>query len=112
MVFIAALRGPPGGPLCSEMEPSSNDVDSFKKAKNYATKRARKLCTSQTLLSSFPIIQRIPQYNLKSFSCDLISGLTIALTVIPQGIGYAPLAGLPLQVRMYFFQNISKVGGM
>ena len=30
--------------------------------------------------------------------CDVIAGLTLALTVIPQGIGYAPLAGLPLQV--------------
>ena len=108
MVFIAALRGPPGGPLCSEMEPSSNDAGaSYKKAKNYATKRARKLCTLQTLLSSLPIIQRIPQYNLKSFSCDLISGLTIALTVIPQGIGYAPLAGLPLQVPMFFLKILT-----
>ena len=31
----------------------------------------------------------------------LVLGLTTALTVIPQGIGYAPLAGLPLQYGLY-----------
>ena len=30
-----------------------------------------------------------------------LTGLTLALTVIPMGIGYAALAGLPLQVRMF-----------
>ena len=33
--------------------------------------------------------------------CDAIAGVTTALTVIPQGIGYAPLAGLPLQYGLY-----------
>ena len=32
---------------------------------------------------------------------DVIAGVTTALTVIPQGIGYAPLAGLPLQYGLY-----------
>ena len=38
-------------------------------------------------------------YDLDKLTGDCIAGLTTALTVIPQGIGYAPLAGLPLQVR-------------
>ena len=29
-------------------------------------------------------------------------GLTLALTVIPMGMGYAALAGLPLQVNVYY----------
>ena len=52
----------------------------------------------QAFLSWFPIVQWVPNYNLQSLGCDVIAGLTLALTVIPQGIGYAPLAGLPLQV--------------
>ena len=39
-------------------------------------------------------------YDLDKLTGDCIAGLTTALTVIPQGIGYAPLAGLPLQVRV------------
>lgn len=95
------LRGPPGGgPLCYQMEPSSNDA-SLKKAKNYVAKRARTMCTWQMCLSWFPFIQWAPKYSLEFLGCDIIAGITLALTVIPQGIGYAPLAGLPLQYGLY-----------
>lgn len=40
-------------------------------------------------------------YDLSMLTGDLIAGTTTALTVIPQGIGYAPLAGLPLQYGLY-----------
>ena len=45
-----------------------------------------------------PAIDWARNYSWASFTGDCIAGLTTALTVIPQGIGYAPLAGLPLQV--------------
>ena len=32
---------------------------------------------------------------------DLIAGLTVGLTVIPQGLAYAILAGLPTQYGLY-----------
>ncbi len=47
----------------------------------------------------------LAQYDTGCLVGDLVAGVTTALTVIPQGIGYAPLAGLPLQVR----QNIKKI---
>jgi hypothetical protein len=47
-----------------------------------------------------PAIDWARNYNLEKFTGDCIAGLTTALTVIPQGIGYAPLAGLPLQVSI------------
>ena len=38
-----------------------------------------------------------------------MAGLTLALTVIPMGIGYAALAGLPLQVsRIMKFKRCVK----
>jgi SulP family sulfate permease len=39
--------------------------------------------------------------SIAYFCSSLCAGLTTALTVIPQGIGYMPLAGLPLQYGLY-----------
>ncbi|KAI9161513.1 hypothetical protein LWI28_018151 [Acer negundo] len=49
----------------------------------------------------FPIFQWAPEYNLKLFRSDIISGLTIASLAIPQGISYAKLANLPPIVGLY-----------
>ena len=53
------------------------------------------------LFSRLPILSWICGYNLEMLGCDTIAGVTTALTVIPQGIGHAPLAGLPLQYGLY-----------
>ncbi|RYR14247.1 hypothetical protein Ahy_B04g070824 isoform D [Arachis hypogaea] len=49
----------------------------------------------------FPILQWLPQYSLKLFKSDIISGITIASLSIPQGISYAKLAGLPPSFGLY-----------
>jgi len=49
----------------------------------------------------FPITDWLPQYNLSFAISDLIAGLTVGLTVIPQGIAYAIVAGLPPQYGLY-----------
>ncbi|CAL0331296.1 unnamed protein product [Lupinus luteus] len=49
----------------------------------------------------FPILQWGPNYTLKLFKSDLVSGLTIASLAIPQGISYAKLANLPPIVGLY-----------
>ncbi|XP_050233699.1 probable sulfate transporter 3.3 isoform X1 [Mercurialis annua] len=49
----------------------------------------------------FPILQWGPNYNLKLFKSDIVSGLTIASLAIPQGISYAKLANLPPIVGLY-----------
>ncbi|KAG8656328.1 probable sulfate transporter 3.4 [Manihot esculenta] len=49
----------------------------------------------------FPIFQWGPQYSLRLFRSDIISGLTIASLAIPQGISYAKLANLPPIVGLY-----------
>ena len=45
--------------------------------------------------------QWLPEYNLNFAISDLIAGLTVGLTVIPQGIAYAVVAGLPPQYGLY-----------
>lgn len=58
------------------------------------------VCSVDFLKRKLPIIQWLPKYSTKSFTRDMIAGLTVGLTVIPQGLAYAALAGLDLQVRL------------
>ncbi|XP_069124023.1 sodium-independent sulfate anion transporter-like isoform X1 [Argopecten irradians] len=66
-------------------------------AKNYCTK----CCSVETLKERVPIINWLPKYDLHTLQCDLVAGLTVALTVIPQGLAYAKIARLPTQYGLY-----------
>ncbi|CAB3367199.1 Hypothetical predicted protein [Cloeon dipterum] len=58
----------------------------------------------------FPIFQWLPSYDWKlDFPCDLIAGVTVAIMHIPQGLGYALLAGVPAVTGIYMalFPNIA-----
>lgn len=46
-----------------------------------------------------PVLAWLPHYSLLWLKLDLIAGLSVGLTVIPQGLAYAEVAGLPPQVR-------------
>lgn len=41
----------------------------------------------------------LPEYNSEKAIADLIAGITVGLTVIPQALAYATLAGLNPQVK-------------
>ena len=43
----------------------------------------------------FPIYNDLLNYKKSALFSDLISGLSIAIIVIPQGLAYAMIAGLP-----------------
>ncbi|XP_055861214.1 sodium-independent sulfate anion transporter-like isoform X3 [Biomphalaria glabrata] len=57
--------------------------------------------TLQNFLNKFPIIHWLPKYRCDTFQSDLIAGLTVGLTVIPQGLAYAQVADLPAQFGLY-----------
>ena len=40
----------------------------------------------------------LPRYSLSCLRLDLIAGVTVGLTVVPQALAYAEVAGLPVQV--------------
>jgi len=40
-------------------------------------------------------------YCQKHFWCDVVAGLTVGVMVVPQGMSYAKLAGLPVQYGLY-----------
>lgn len=47
------------------------------------------------------ITEWLPEYNQEKFVCDLIAGVTVGLTVMPQALAYATLAGLEPQYGLY-----------
>ena len=42
-----------------------------------------------------PILEWLPNYKASFFKGDLIAGITVGIILIPQGIAYAIIAGLP-----------------
>lgn len=48
-----------------------------------------------------PITVWGPRYDRRDLRADLVAGLTISALLIPQGLAYALLAGLPPQVGLY-----------
>ncbi|WP_243545918.1 SulP family inorganic anion transporter [Pseudodesulfovibrio tunisiensis] len=53
------------------------------------------------LTKIFPFLGWFKGYNMASFRADAISGLTVALVLIPQSMAYAQLAGLPAYYGLY-----------
>ncbi len=49
----------------------------------------------------FPILEWLPNYDKKWFKSDLFAGLTVGIFLIPQGIAYAMIAGLPPIYGLY-----------
>ncbi len=49
----------------------------------------------------FPFIGWFKNYDFASFKVDALSGLTVALVLIPQSMAYAQLAGLPAYYGLY-----------
>ncbi|EFX83558.1 hypothetical protein DAPPUDRAFT_194797 [Daphnia pulex] len=48
-----------------------------------------------------PILQWLPKYSSNDFAADLIAGVTIGITVIPQALAYATIGGLPPEYGLY-----------
>jgi len=53
------------------------------------------------LTKIFPFIDWFKGYNMAALRADAISGLTVALVLIPQSMAYAQLAGMPAYYGLY-----------
>ncbi|XP_022063682.2 sodium-independent sulfate anion transporter [Acanthochromis polyacanthus] len=62
---------------------------------------ARGCCSYSTLKAWLPILSWLPKYKLKWLQMDVLAGLTVGLTAVPQALAYAEVAGLPVQYGLY-----------
>lgn len=53
------------------------------------------------LAKLFPILAWAPRYERQNLRSDLAAGLTVGAMLVPQGMAYALLAGLPPEVGLY-----------
>lgn len=75
--------------------------ESFVNSVLHAVKRrCRSLCTKKTVHKRLPIVKWLPRYTGQDALGDLVAGVTVGLTVIPQSLAYANVAGLPPQVNI------------
>ena len=58
------------------------------------------MCTKKFVQRRLPFTKWLPQYTFSTFGQDMLAGLTVALTLIPQSMAYADVAGLPPQVNL------------
>ncbi|MDD3723577.1 MAG: SulP family inorganic anion transporter, partial [Lutibacter sp.] len=49
----------------------------------------------------FPILDWLPSYKREFFKNDLSAGLVVGIMLMPQGIAYAMIAGLPPIYGLY-----------
>lgn len=66
-----------------------------------AKNRTKQCCQPSTLKKFLPILDWLPKYNFSFLIADLVAGLTVGLTAIPQAIAYGSVAGLPTQYGLY-----------
>lgn len=53
------------------------------------------------LIQLFPIVGWLKSYTRQEFNSDVFAGIITAILLVPQGIAYAILAGLPPQLGLY-----------
>jgi len=56
----------------------------------------------KNILKKFPILSWLPKYNTSKAISDTIAGITVGMTLIPQGLAMAAVAGLPMQVNLSY----------
>ena len=48
-----------------------------------------------------PILSWVPRYQRMWLRPDLIAGITVAALVVPKSLGYAGIAGVPIEYGLY-----------
>jgi hypothetical protein len=65
--------------------------------------------TKEFVQRRFPFTKWLPQYDFSTLVQDMLAGFTVSLTLIPQSMAYAEVAGLQPQVYILLPSNISEI---
>ncbi|XP_020291039.1 sodium-independent sulfate anion transporter-like [Pseudomyrmex gracilis] len=84
-----------------EVPQNSDKSVRWTSGRKWLRRRVRRSCTRKLLFKRIPILTWLPNYRRDYIVSDLVAGITVGLTVIPQAIAYANVAGLPLQYGLY-----------
>ncbi|XP_066592823.1 sodium-independent sulfate anion transporter-like [Prorops nasuta] len=63
--------------------------------------KVKRSCQKKLLYKRIPILAWLPKYRKAYIVSDIVAGITVGLTVIPQAIAYANVAGLSLEFGLY-----------
>ncbi|XP_053691118.1 prestin-like [Sabethes cyaneus] len=86
----------------SELNMEMNYRKPKKKVTEEVLNTVKSVSLTDCIKSVFPIFAWLPEYRWKSyFTADLLSGWTVGLMQLPQGMGFAMLAYLPPIIGIY-----------
>jgi SulP family sulfate permease len=55
----------------------------------------------QSAARAVPMVQWLPEYDRSRLRVDLLAGAIVAALMVPQSLGYARIAGVPVEVGLY-----------
>ncbi|XP_063706703.1 sodium-independent sulfate anion transporter [Culicoides brevitarsis] len=76
-------------------------TNSYERIEQWLSKKKQSAFSKKMLYKRLPILSWLPQYNSTDFVGDLVAGITVGLTVIPQALAYSSIAGLPAAYGLY-----------
>lgn len=82
-------------------ERSPGPRERLQQALPWIKQRVRRACTRKMLHRRLPILDWLPRYSRTDAMGDLVAGITVGLTVIPQSLAYSNVAGLPTEYGLY-----------
>ncbi len=63
--------------------------------------RTRGVTERRRLRPLFPVLEWLPKYDRHRLRPDLLAGCVVAALAVPQALGYAAIAGVPVEVGLY-----------
>jgi len=86
-------------PGCKEV--LENDWNHFKNSLGKASEKVTSESIKDFIVARLPVFDWVPKYSMQKFAKDLQAGLVVGCMLIPQGMGYADVAGLPFVAGLY-----------
>ncbi|XP_058117476.1 sodium-independent sulfate anion transporter-like [Anopheles ziemanni] len=76
-------------------------MDQIKSIGPWMRRKCKNVCRRKILYKRVPILNWLPKYTTDDAVGDLVAGITVGLTVIPQALAYSNIAGLPAAYGLY-----------